>query len=81
MKKKWREIDEVVKMVHELPQKLKQYDKIMKEKPNFDKSKQKGGTKVMKVKKPQDRQKMFNQYMICKIILGQRMKEIMYCLF
>ena len=55
MIKKWREIDEVVKMVHELPQKLKQYDKIMKEKPNFDKSKQKGGTKVMKVKKPQDR--------------------------
>lgn len=54
-KKKWIEADKVIKMVHELPQELKQYDKIMKEKPNFDKSKQKGGRKVMKVKKQQDR--------------------------
>lgn len=37
MKKKWVEIDEVVKMVHELPKELKGYDKIMKEKPNFNK--------------------------------------------
>ena len=35
MKKKWVEIDEVVKMVHELPNELKEYDKIMKQKPNF----------------------------------------------
>lgn len=55
MKKKWVEIDEVVKMVHDLPNELKEYDKIMKQKPNFDKSKQKGGKKVMKVKKQQDR--------------------------
>lgn len=55
MKKKWVEIDEVVKMVYELPNELKEYDKIMKQKPNFDKSKPKGGKKVMKVKKQQDR--------------------------
>ena len=55
MKKKWVEIDEVVKMVHELPNELKEYDKIMKQKPNFDKSKPKGGNKVMKVIKQQDR--------------------------
>lgn len=40
-KKKWVGIDKVVKMVHELPQDLKEYDRLMKEKPNFNKSKEK----------------------------------------
>ncbi len=40
MKKKWVEIDEVVKIVHDLPNELKEYDKIMKQKPNFDKEKE-----------------------------------------
>ena len=40
MKKKWVEIDEVVKIVHDLPNELKEYDKIMKQKPNFDKQKE-----------------------------------------
>lgn len=38
MTKVWKDIDEVVKMIHELPNKeLKVYDKEMKKKPKFDK--------------------------------------------
>lgn len=40
-KKKWIEADKVIKMVHELPKELKEYDKIMKEKPKFNKNTEK----------------------------------------
>lgn len=36
-KKKWIEADKIIKMIYELPEELKEYDKIMKEKPNFNK--------------------------------------------
>lgn len=42
MAKVWKDIDEVVKMIHELPnEKLKVYDEEMKKKPGFDKRKDK----------------------------------------
>lgn len=53
-KKKWIEIDKVVHATIEIPQNLKEFDKIMKCKPNFDKTKEKGGKKNMSVKKHQD---------------------------
>lgn len=38
--KVWKDVDEVVKMIHELPSnKLKELDKEMIKKPKFDKSK------------------------------------------
>ncbi|MGL5714197.1 MAG: hypothetical protein ACRCX2_14350 [Paraclostridium sp.] len=36
--KKWRDIDEVVKMIHDLPnEKLRRTEKEMQKKPKFDK--------------------------------------------
>ncbi|MDU6113806.1 MAG: hypothetical protein E6649_05285 [Paeniclostridium sordellii] len=35
--KKWKDADEVIKMIHELPNELKNIDKAMSKKPNFDK--------------------------------------------
>lgn len=38
--KKWKDANEVIKMVHELPNKnLRNIDKEMVKKPNFDKNK------------------------------------------
>ena len=40
MAKVWKDADEVIKMVHELPNnKLRKLDREMTKKPNFDKSK------------------------------------------
>lgn len=42
--KKWKDADEVIKMIHELPnEKLRNIDKEMVKKPNFDKYKKKEG--------------------------------------
>ena len=42
--KKWKDADEVIKMVHELDShKLRQLDREMSKKPNFDKYKKKEG--------------------------------------
>lgn len=42
MAKVWKDADEVIKMVHELPSnKLRAIDKEMKQKPKFDKCKKK----------------------------------------
>lgn len=42
--KKWKDADEVIKMIHELPnEKLRNIDKEMVKKPNFDKCKKKEG--------------------------------------
>lgn len=35
--KKWKDAGEVLKMVHELPVKLRESDKLMREKPGFRK--------------------------------------------
>lgn len=51
-KKKWVEIDKVI-YATEIPYNLKEFDKIMKCKPNFDK-KERGDEKNMSVKKHQD---------------------------
>ena len=41
--KKWKDANEVIKMVHELDShKLRQLDREMSKKPNFDKRKKKG---------------------------------------
>lgn len=53
-KKKWIEADKVIHATIEIPYELKEFDRLMKSKPNFDKSKEKGGKKTMKVKKHQD---------------------------
>lgn len=50
-KKKWIEVDKVIHATIEIPYELKEIDRIMKSKPNFDKSKEKGDEKIMKVKK------------------------------
>lgn len=42
--KKWKDADEVIKMVHDLDShKLRQLDREMSKKPNFDKYKKKEG--------------------------------------
>ncbi|WP_155488728.1 hypothetical protein [Paraclostridium sordellii] len=41
--KKWKDADEVINMVHELPSELKDVDREMSKKPNFDKIKKKEG--------------------------------------
>ncbi|WP_155486227.1 hypothetical protein [Paraclostridium sordellii] len=35
--KKWTDADEVIKMIHKLPSDLKDVDREMSKKPNFDK--------------------------------------------
>lgn len=34
--KKWKDADDVIKMIHELPSELKDVDREMSKKPNFD---------------------------------------------
>ena len=41
--KKWKDADEVIKMVHELPSELKDVDREMSKKPNLDKLNKKEG--------------------------------------
>lgn len=41
--KVWKDADDVIKMIHELPNELKNIDKEMSKKPNFDKFKKKEG--------------------------------------
>lgn len=44
MVKVWKDVDEVVKMIHELPtEELRKIEKEMVSVPNFDKSKKKEG--------------------------------------
>lgn len=44
MAKIWKDANEVIKMIHELPnEKLKDYDKEMQKIPFLNKSKKKGG--------------------------------------
>lgn len=46
---KWKDADEVIKMIHELPnEKLRNIDKEMSKKPNFDKwDKKEGEDRIM----------------------------------
>ncbi|MGL5641227.1 MAG: hypothetical protein ACRDDM_03105 [Paraclostridium sp.] len=47
--KKWKDANEVIKMVHELDShKLRQLDREMSKKPNFDKYKKKEGNPRIK---------------------------------
>lgn len=39
--KKWKDANDVIKMIHELPSELKDVDREMSKKPNFDKFKKK----------------------------------------
>ncbi|XTR36654.1 hypothetical protein ACQQ2T_08795 [Paraclostridium tenue] len=41
--KVWKDADEVIKMIHELPSELRNVDREMSKKPNFDKYKKKEG--------------------------------------
>lgn len=41
--KKWKDADEVIKMIHELPSELRNVYREMSKKPNFDKFKKKEG--------------------------------------
>lgn len=41
--KKWKDADDVIKMIHELPSELKNSEKEMRKKPNFDKNEKKEG--------------------------------------
>ena len=41
--KVWKDADEVIKMIHELPSELRNVDREMSKKPNFDKFKNKEG--------------------------------------
>lgn len=47
--KVWKDADEVVKMIHELPsEKLKNYDREMRKKPTFEKNEKKEGNPRIK---------------------------------
>ncbi|WP_158534767.1 hypothetical protein [Romboutsia maritimum] len=46
--KKWVDANKVIKMVHEVPEKLQNYDREMKKKSNFDKMKKKEGKPLKK---------------------------------
>jgi hypothetical protein len=37
--KVWKDANEAIKMIHEVPEKLKDYDREMQKKPKFDKLK------------------------------------------
>ena len=41
--KKWKDANEVIKMIHELPSELRNTEKEMSKKPNFDKCNKKEG--------------------------------------
>lgn len=41
--KVWKDANEAIKMIHEVPEKLKDYDREMQKKPKFDKCKKKEG--------------------------------------
>ncbi|GAA0100800.1 hypothetical protein UT300012_15150 [Paraclostridium bifermentans] len=44
--KKWKDANDVIKMIHDLDShKLRQLDREMSKKPNFDKGKKKGSSK------------------------------------
>lgn len=60
--KVWKDADEVIKMVHELDsEKLRQLDREMQKKPNFDKSK-KGENECFKNEKNKKTFKTHKRY-------------------